>query len=87
MTDRTNDLLVIKVSRDGPESYEKLLGDNIQGQPADFTVENISAISDEAYIRKTYKLPLATRPDEGHRNDCKELEYSILGLMALRGAT
>ena len=72
----------------------------IEGIPTQFSDTNLSQITDIGKLRKTYKLA-APKEDDSRRSDDgsaapktsedgelerRELEASILGLMALRGA-
>ena len=73
----------------------------IEGVPIQFNDANLQQITDTAKLRKAYKLasPKQNAPLRGanggatHRSpedvemERRELEASILGLMALRGAT
>ena len=78
----------MKVTSSDPTPYQTLLRDNIQGNQVAFNDTNISDVADEAYIRKTYKLPVPSKgssaSDQARLRE--DLELSILGLMALRGA-
>lgn len=86
VTDKTKDLLVVKITDSTPEPFERLLNEYVQGDSVAFTAENLVKSTDVAHIRKAYKLPLTSRPAVDQPCQQQELEISILGLMALRGA-
>ncbi|KAL4906573.1 hypothetical protein BDW74DRAFT_150701 [Aspergillus multicolor] len=95
INDTTSNLLVVKVSVTPDITHESVaahLAQNVQGTLLPFDDEALAELSDVAKIKKAYKLgslPSATSKqangalDEGKR----QLELSILGAMALRGAT
>ncbi|KAL1999215.1 hypothetical protein VTN02DRAFT_4882 [Thermoascus thermophilus] len=96
ITDSTKDLLVVKVSVTPEITHDSVaehLAKSVEGTSVPFDDESLSAISDLGKIRKAYKLgaapsapakaPVNGTTDGGKR----ELEISILGAMALRGAS
>ncbi|KAL4781711.1 kinase binding protein CGI-121-domain-containing protein [Aspergillus varians] len=95
ISDTTKNLLVVKVSVTPDITQESVamhLAQNVHGTPLPFDDAALSGVSDIAKIKKAYKLgslPTASAnkvngaPDEGRRR----LELSILGAIALRGAT
>ena len=84
----------MKISDSDPSAFQKVITENVQGVRQEFNDFNLAAISDEANVRKTYKLQALGKdsvasvkgPKEALNARC-DLEISILGLMALRGAT
>jgi hypothetical protein len=92
-------LIVVKVSKDDPTIYKELLGESIKGESVKFDDENLEAISNPEEIRKVYKLqqPHKNRPkhdvnvsreaEATVQESRHDLELSILGMIALRGAT
>ncbi|OOF96013.1 hypothetical protein ASPCADRAFT_207361 [Aspergillus carbonarius ITEM 5010] len=95
ITDATKDLLVVKVSVTPEITHESVaahLGENVEGSPVPFDDETLSTISDIAKIKKAYKLgALNTAPPNQangtHDSGMRRLELSVLGAIALRGAT
>ncbi|KAA8647314.1 hypothetical protein EYZ11_007479 [Aspergillus tanneri] len=95
ITDSTKDLLVIRVSVDPSITHDTVaahLSQSIEGSSIPFTDESLSEISDVAKIKKAYKLGvLASTPTNQVNgvldNQAKQLELSVLGAIALRGAT
>ena len=87
VTDDTRNLVAVKITDSDPEMFQRILDKHVQGHVVPCTAENLSKCSDEAFIRKVYKLPPPAQAgvDQGHQQ--QELELSILGLMAIRGAT
>ncbi|MCJ1327428.1 hypothetical protein MMC10_004097 [Thelotrema lepadinum] len=92
--DDTKSLLVIKVTESDPIVYQELVQRSVEGTPLEFNDANLATLSDEESIRKTYKLQAGskassktskTQPISGEAR--RDLEISILGLVALRGAT
>lgn len=86
ITDSTTDLLVVKVSVTPDVTHASVathLQQYIEGSPVAFADETLSEISDISKIKKAYKLgTLGSRDDEKRR-----LELSLIGAIALRGAT
>ena len=82
------------------ESIEAHLLSSIQGTPLNFNDETLRIICDTIKVRKLYKIPFPPAPPRKKRvrhahaglndNDPAQrsrLERSILGVMAIRGAT
>ncbi|KAH8700312.1 protein cgi121 [Talaromyces proteolyticus] len=94
ITDATKDLLVIKVSVT-PEithgSVAEHLTKSVEATPVSFDDETISSMSDISRIRKIYKIAQSSSKsgDDAAVNGhvVRELEVSIIGAIALRGAT
>ncbi|GLA37304.1 hypothetical protein AnigIFM63309_004185 [Aspergillus niger] len=95
ITDSTKDLLVVKLSVNPEITHDSVaahLEHNVEGTPVPFDDETLSKISDVAKIKKAYKLgALNTAPPNQangtHDNGLRRLELSVLGAIALRGAT
>ncbi|PYH90507.1 CGI-121-domain-containing protein [Aspergillus ellipticus CBS 707.79] len=95
ITDSTKDLLVIKVSVTPEITHDSVaahLNQYVEGTPVPFDDETLSKIADVAKIKKAYKLgTLNTAPPNQangtHDDGMKRLELSVLGAIALRGAT
>ncbi|GCB17664.1 EKC/KEOPS complex subunit cgi121 [Aspergillus awamori] len=95
ITDSTKDLLVVKLSVNPEITHDSVaahLEQNVEGTPVPFDDETLSKISDVAKIKKAYKLgALNTAPPNQangtHDNGLRRLELSVLGAIALRGAT
>ncbi|PYH38494.1 EKC/KEOPS complex subunit CGI121/TPRKB [Aspergillus neoniger CBS 115656] len=95
ITDSTKDLLVVKLSVTPEITHDSVaahLGQNVEGMPVPFDDETLSKISDIAKIKKAYKLgALNTTPpnqaNDTQDNGMRRLELSVLGAIALRGAT
>ena len=101
MTDATKDLLVIKVSTSPDITHEmvaKHLEESVQGVSVPFDDGTLSSISDLPKIKKAYKLTsITSKPSKENQNQAggasveqsvdKILEKSIIGSIALRGAT
>lgn len=89
---------MVKVSVNPDITHDSVadhLGKVIEGTPVPFNDETLSTISDVGKIRKAYKIsPPATKPAPGaatHVNGSlddtrRDLEVSVLGAIALRGA-
>ncbi|KAL2843504.1 kinase binding protein CGI-121-domain-containing protein [Aspergillus pseudoustus] len=95
ISDSTGSLLVVKVAVT-PEithgSVAAHLAQHVQGSSIPFDDAAISQISDFAKIKKAYKLgslpsPAASQANGAHDNEKRRLELSVLGAIALRGAT
>ncbi|KAL1962057.1 hypothetical protein VTN77DRAFT_643 [Rasamsonia byssochlamydoides] len=96
LTDSTRNLLVVKVSVNPEITHDSVadhLGKVIEGTPVPFNDETLCTISDVGKIRKAYKIsPLVTKPAATHVNGSlddtrRDLEVSVLGAIALRGAS
>lgn len=102
MTDKTRDLLVIKLATSTSitaESVSRHMG-AIEATPVEFNDENLQKISDVDRILKTYKIArMASNPSDGGKvvNERRHgpeilqgrnsIEVAILGMIALRGAS
>ena len=85
---------MVKVTDSDPTAFLELVERSVEGRQLDFTDTDLATCSDEASIRKIYKLQVSSKSgskapvrqviSEEARHD---LEISILGLMALRGAS
>ena len=96
ITDTTTDLVVIKVpivSGITHESVAAHLGQHIKGSSLPFNDDTLSAISDIGKIKKAYKLgSLPSQPTKsdqvnGQDDGRRQLEFCLVGAIALRGAT
>ncbi|KAL4921071.1 kinase binding protein CGI-121-domain-containing protein [Aspergillus aurantiobrunneus] len=95
IADTTSSLLVVKVSVNPDITHESVaahLAQNVQGTPLPFDDAVVAGISDIAKIKKAYKLgslpPASSNQVNGARDEGRRrLELSILGAIALRGAT
>ncbi|OJJ53262.1 hypothetical protein ASPSYDRAFT_1164973 [Aspergillus sydowii CBS 593.65] len=95
ISDTTSSLLVIKVSVTPDITHESVathLAQNVQGTPLPFDDAALSGISDITKIKKAYKLgalpPVSSNQTNGVSDEGKRrLELSVLGAIALRGAT
>ncbi|CEL02749.1 Putative Protein cgi121 [Aspergillus calidoustus] len=95
ISDSTCNLLVVKVSMTPNMTHESVaahLAQHVQGSSIPFTDAALARVSDVAKIKKAYKLgslpSAASNQANGAHNDGKRrLELSVLGAIALRGAT
>ncbi|KAL4763974.1 EKC/KEOPS complex subunit CGI121/TPRKB [Aspergillus foveolatus] len=96
ISDTTTNLLVVKLSVTPDITHESVaahLAQNVQGTPLPFDDNALSDISDYAKIKKAYKLgSLPSGPSSDQVNGTlggkeRQLELSVLGAIALRGAT
>ncbi|KAF9885715.1 hypothetical protein FE257_012600 [Aspergillus nanangensis] len=94
ITDSTKNLLVVKVSVTPDITHDSVaahLTQSIEGLPAPFTDESLSGVSDISKIKKAYKLGAlsvaAVDTTNGTHAQDRKLEQSVLGAIALRGAT
>ncbi|KAL3468405.1 kinase binding protein CGI-121-domain-containing protein [Aspergillus heterothallicus] len=95
ISDGTSNLLVVKVSVAPNITHESVaahLAQHVQGSNIPFDDATISDISDIAKIKKAYKLgslpsPAANQVNGHHEGASRRLELSVLGAIALRGAT
>ena len=71
------------------EDVEQHLKANVEGEQIEFDEENLTQVVDIAKVRKAYKLgaPPKNKYSAESKQDLKEMELIILGMMALRGAT
>jgi EKC/KEOPS complex subunit CGI121/TPRKB len=73
------------------ESVAAHLAQSVEGTPVPFDDETLSGISDIAKIKKAYKLgALSSAPSDkadGTNGEDRRLELSVIGAIALRGAT
>jgi EKC/KEOPS complex subunit CGI121/TPRKB len=65
------------------DSIAAHLQQSIEGSPVPFSDETLSDIADVSKIKKAYKLGALGSQDEEKRR----LELSLIGAIALRGAT
>ncbi|KAI4735803.1 CGI-121-domain-containing protein [Aureobasidium sp. EXF-12298] len=93
ISDTTQHVLAIKVLSSGitTESVSQHLQQNIEGDQVDVSDANFAELADQARLRKIYKLNSQTKkgPANGTTSkdaEIKELETSILGVMALKGS-
>ncbi|KAE8345819.1 hypothetical protein BDV24DRAFT_124787 [Aspergillus arachidicola] len=95
ISDSTKDLLVVKVSVTPEITHDSVaahLTQSIEGSPVPFNDETLSKIADVTKIKKAYKLGALPSAPAGQVNgagngDNGRLENSIIGAIALRGAT
>ncbi|OGM43459.1 protein cgi121 [Aspergillus bombycis] len=95
ISDSTKDLLVVKVSVTPEVTHDAVathLARSVEGSPVPFNDETLSEIADVAKIKKAYKLGALPSASAGQVNgagngDNMRLENSIIGAIALRGAT
>ena len=98
MSNQTANIIVIKVCSESGEVVSGNLQKLVEASPAEFNDENIAALSDVEAIKKIYKLTSSPQHPAGKKAkagelppdsdmDRQELETTILGLLALRGAT
>ncbi|KAH0294520.1 CGI-121-domain-containing protein [Aureobasidium namibiae CBS 147.97] len=93
ISDTTQHVLAIKVLSSGitAESVSQHLQQNIEGDQVDVSDTNFAELVDQARLRKIYKLNVQARKGSANGTsskeaEIKELETSILGVMALRGS-
>ncbi|KAE8146441.1 kinase binding protein CGI-121-domain-containing protein [Aspergillus avenaceus] len=95
ISDSTKDLLVVKVSTAPEITHESVaahLAQSVEGTPAPFNDETLSRIADITKIKKAYKLGSLNVAPAGQTNGANDsgkklLENSLLGAIAIRGAT
>ncbi|KAE8133068.1 kinase binding protein CGI-121-domain-containing protein [Aspergillus pseudotamarii] len=95
ISDSTKDLLVVKVSVTPEITHDSVaahLAQSVEGSPVPFNDETLAEIADVAKIKKAYKLGALPSAPAGQVNgagssDDVRLENSIIGAIALRGAT
>lgn len=93
ISDTTQHVLAIKVLSSGitAESVSQHLQQNIEGEQVEASDANFAEFADQARLRKIYKLNVQAKkgPSNGTSSkeaEIKELETSILGVMALKGS-
>lgn len=102
ITDTTTNLIAIKLSTSSTithDSVKEHLTSNFKGETIDFCDESLAQKADLTRVRKIYKLnqpaQAVNKKQQGAIGEVtevkadaalRELEISILGLMALRGA-
>ncbi|KAG9556535.1 CGI-121-domain-containing protein, partial [Aureobasidium melanogenum] len=91
ISDTTQNVLAIKVLSPEmtAESVSQHLLQNIEGEPVDVSDANFAELADQARLRKIYKLNVQTKKGAANgtaskESEIKELETSILGVMALK---
>ncbi|KAH0142831.1 hypothetical protein KCU67_g13851, partial [Aureobasidium melanogenum] len=94
ISDTTQNVLAIKVlsPEATAESVSQHLLQNIEGEPVDASDANFAGLADQARLRKIYKLNVQTKKGAANgtaskESEIKELETSILGVMALKAST
>lgn len=100
MGEETSSLIVIKVATSSEVTFDSVqehLNAEIEGSSVAFDDDTLQLMSDTLRIRKVYKLNTnagggRTKVETANGIDVpelvrKELEASVLGTMALRGAT
>lgn len=95
INDSTKDLLVVKLSTSPEISHDSVaahLAQSVEGSPMSFNDETLSEIADVAKIKKAYKLGALPSAPVGQVNgpsnaETLRLENSVIGAIALRGAT
>ena len=68
---------------------EEHLNTHVEGKQIDFEEESLAKLADIPRIKKAYKLQ-PTQPlkqSDNQKDDLKEMEVLVLGMMALRGAS
>lgn len=85
--------MAIKVLSSGitAESVSQHLQQNIEGDQVDVSDANLAELADQARLRKIYKLNIQAKKGAANgvpskEAEIKELETSILGVMALKGS-
>ncbi|KAH0252330.1 CGI-121-domain-containing protein, partial [Aureobasidium melanogenum] len=91
ISDTTQNVLAIKVlsPETTAESVSQHLLQIIEGEPVDVSDANFAELADQARLRKIYKLNVQTKKGAANgtaskESEIKELETSILGVMALK---
>ncbi|KAI5203212.1 hypothetical protein E4T42_01573 [Aureobasidium subglaciale] len=93
ISDTTQHVLAIKVlsgSNIAAESVSKHLQENIDGEQVEVSDAILADLADQARLRKIYKLNVQAKKGAANGttspvSEIKELETSILGVMALKG--
>ncbi|KEQ96474.1 hypothetical protein AUEXF2481DRAFT_3965 [Aureobasidium subglaciale EXF-2481] len=94
ISDTTQHVLAIKVlsgSNIAAESVSKHLQENIDGEQVEVSDAILADLADQARLRKIYKLNVQAKKGAANGttspvSEIKELETSILGVMALKGS-
>jgi EKC/KEOPS complex subunit CGI121/TPRKB len=92
ISDTTQHVLAIKVLSSAltAESVSQHLQQNIEGEQVEVSDANLAELADQARLRKIYKLNVQTKKGAADgtskESELKELETSILGVMALKGS-
>jgi EKC/KEOPS complex subunit CGI121/TPRKB len=92
ISDTTQHVLAIKVLSSDltAESVSQHLQQNIEGEQVEVSDANLAELADQARLRKIYKLNVQTKKGAAtatsKESELKELETSILGVMALKGS-
>ena len=76
VSDSTKNLLAIKVASGNPGQTEKHLKESVKGTIVPFDDKALAGISDEARLRKAYKIDVVG----------KEAEAYVVGMIALKGS-
>ncbi|KAL4925573.1 EKC/KEOPS complex subunit CGI121/TPRKB [Aspergillus undulatus] len=95
ISDTTSSLLVVKICVTPDITHDSVavhLAQNVEGTAVPFDDEALSEVSDIAKIKKAYKLGSLPSAPSGQANGTndkgkRQLELSVLGAIALRGAT
>lgn len=96
ISDTTQHVLAIKVCSTPDitaESVSQHLQQNIEGEQVDVSDAALAEVADQARLRKIYKLNVQAKKGAANgaasttsTSEIKELETSILGVMALKGS-
>ncbi|KAI5247493.1 CGI-121-domain-containing protein [Aureobasidium subglaciale] len=94
ISDTTQYVLAIKVlsgSNITAEFVSKHLQQNVDGEQVEVSDANLAEVADQARLRKIYKLNVQVKKGAANGtaspvSEIKELETSILGVMALKGS-
>ncbi|KAK5110640.1 hypothetical protein LTR62_005680 [Meristemomyces frigidus] len=76
VSDTTKDILAIKVAPKDPAQVEQHLRDSVRGTTIFITDENLASMTDQARIRKAYKVDVVSQ----------EAEAYIIGCIAIKGS-
>jgi len=76
VSDTTKDLLAIKVASGNPAQTETLLKESVQGTIVPCNDKVLAGMTDEARLRKAYKIDVVG----------KEAEAYVVGMIALKGS-
>ncbi|THX45528.1 CGI-121-domain-containing protein [Aureobasidium pullulans] len=94
ISDTTQHVLAIKVCSTPDitaESVSQHLQQNVEGEQVEVSDAALSEVADQARLRKIYKLNVQAKKGAANgaastTSEIKELETSILGVMALKGS-